>query len=117
MALAWQQPGKSVEVEMREEGLTGSRYTARIVEVAGKRVHVEFDDFFEEGSEVTLLRDWVKMDQLRPPPPATPPDFFHGLGSGDALELRHEDGWWAVQYMERRAAFAPSSTRHGHVRH
>ncbi|EOD20762.1 hypothetical protein EMIHUDRAFT_458509, partial [Emiliania huxleyi CCMP1516] len=41
------------------------------------------------------------MDQLRPPPPATPPDFFHGLGSGDALELRHEDGWWAGS---RRAA-------------
>ena len=65
---------------------------------------MEFEAFFEEGSDETMLKDWVSLSQLRPQPPPPPPDFFHHIDIGEPLELYHEDGWWEVELQSSKQA-------------
>ena len=41
--LEWLVPGRACEVLMQEEGLWGSHYTAKILEVTKQKAKVEFD--------------------------------------------------------------------------
>ena len=45
---------------------------------------------------MTLLTEWYRNEQLRPPPPKPPGDFLSTLQPGDELEMFYEDGWWEV---------------------
>lgn len=47
----WLAPGLQVEVEMREEGLYGSMYRARVLELRAMKAHIEFTDFCVEGAD------------------------------------------------------------------
>ena len=109
--MQWLKPSSLVEVEMREDGLRGSRYAARILSVGQTHALVEFLAFQDEGAENENLKEWLELDQLWPPPPPPPPEWWRGLSDGDTLELFHEDGWWEVLLRHRRAAeTTPPST-------
>lgn len=98
---------------MREEGLRGSRYTARTLSVGKTHALVEFLAFQTEdtvGGEEKNLKEWLELDQLWPPPPPPPPDWWHELSDGDTLELFHEDGWWEVLLRHRRASHTTPPT-------
>lgn len=47
----WLVPGVQVEVEMKEEGLYGSLYCARVIELRAKKALVEFAAFCIEGAD------------------------------------------------------------------
>ena len=107
--------GGSVEVSMEEEGLFGSLYGARVIQVkraaSETRVLVEYDAFNAEeegppGTEVSLLREWVRGAQLRALPPPPPSYFPSQLRAGDSVEVRIEDGWWPVRFAQSRPAAA-----------
>ena len=102
--MQWLKPSALVEVEMREDGLRGSRYAARILSVGETHALVEFFAFQSEDAEDEKLKEWLELDQLWPPPPPPPPDWWRGLSDGDTLELFHEDGWWEVLLRHRRPA-------------
>ena len=116
----WVVRGAYVEVKMEEDGLHGSRYLGRIIDVSGSRAFVEFQAFLaddaaavNEGSEQALLTDWVGISQLAPPPPPPPPDFFDKIEIGAPVELYHEEGWWEVTLQRTRPA--PSGNTSYHV--
>ena len=120
----WCTIGQRVEVLQTDEGLAGSRYAGRVLEMSKHRVHVEYEvgcvrkpkscrtliapaslcvqAFLEEGSEDVLSCDWVKAELLRPFPPPTPEGFLQRLTHGDEVEILHEDGWWDVTFIGLR---------------
>jgi hypothetical protein len=101
----WLFGGNFVEVKMDEDGLRGSRYSARIITIEAERAFVEFPAFFQsDEDDETHLTDWVRLEQLWPQPPPPPPDFFERLEIGEPLELYHEDGWWEVALTRSRQA-------------
>ena len=91
-----------VEVLLTEEGLAGSRYAGRIIEVAKAKALVEFEAFNEENSEA-LLREWHLIKYIQPVPPPMPDGFLKRLTQSDDVEVFHDDGWWVMSFGGTRA--------------
>ena len=108
-APSWLSPDSAIEVSMTEEGLAGSKYRARVLAVTGDRAQVEYEAFNEESlegeeGEAPLLREWVPITILAPPPPPTPEGYFGKLKIGATLEVLFEDGWWTVTLKKMQKA-------------
>lgn len=100
----WLKPAALVEVQMHEEGLRGSRYTAHVLRVKQSHALVEFEAFASEHAQDEQLQEWVAVEQLLPRPPPPPPEWWTGVHEGDTLELFHEDGWWEVVLRFKKPA-------------
>jgi len=109
----WLAAGAEVEVEMGEEGLRGSLYGGKVLQLRKGKALVQYAAFCveaeEEGGgdgEAPLLTEWTSTRLLRPPPPPPPPGFPSQLPAGKLLSLLHDDGWWEVRLLESRPAEA-----------
>jgi hypothetical protein len=108
-----------VEVQMQEDGLNGSLYSARVLEVRQKKALLEFAAFCVEmpdgaDGDAPLLQEWVSTGLLSPQPPPTPPGFPEQLPVGKPLQLLHDDGWWEVRLLEVRRNGASSAEYNVH---
>ena len=81
---------------MREEGLFGSRYEARVLEMDADQVLVQFSEFVSEEDPKSALEEWVDLDRVTPVPPPAPPGFLANAEPGAELEIFFDGGWWAV---------------------
>ena len=113
--------GSAVEVQQREEGMSGARYAAKVL-VTGrgdKLVQVQYQTLFESENSELLLSEWVRpvlpgfrekvdFDQLRPTPPEVPDGFHSQLRPGDTCDLAFDAGWWPVKARAVRRAALPS---------
>lgn len=90
--------GARIEVILTEEGLYGSRYAARVVEVVKGKAQVEFEAFTEEEDPDAHVREWHTFDRFQPVPPPTPEGFHQRLTAGDEVEALHDDGWWIMTF-------------------
>ena len=59
---------------MNEEGLFGSRYEARVLEMDVEQVLVQFSEFVSEEDPKSALEEWVDLDRVTPVPPPAPPE-------------------------------------------
>jgi hypothetical protein len=94
----WLSEGAEIEVDMREDGFWGSRYTATVVSVhaAQKTASVRYEHLTTSeahGSE--RLVEEKPLSHLRPRPPRIR-GFECKLRRGASCELWHLDGWWEV---------------------
>lgn len=116
-SMPWLVEGAEVEVEMREEGLFGSRYTATVLSLQGETATVRYAHLMtSDNDEAEPLVEEVQKTALRPRPPHAV-GFASKLRRGAVCELWWEDGWWPVKVAERhrgrpavRGGKAPSST-------
>ena len=97
---SWLVAGAQVEVEMREEGLFGSRYGATVVAVDGREATVRYTHLLTGEGESEALVEQVNAAALRPCPPRAI-GFASTLRRGSICELYHNDGWWQVRVAER----------------
>ena len=99
---SWLFPHAEVEVEMHEDGLYGSRYTATVVAVAadGETATVRYDHLVT-GDESEALVEEVKTTALRPRPPRVV-GIASKLRSGSLCDVWHLDGWWQVRVARRQ---------------
>ena len=121
--------GMGCDVEMQDEGLVGSRFSAEVRQLwplpkAGKKrpvtqVLVEYDTLFDEdegsggsASKPKRLQEWVPIGNLHPVPPLPPDGWITQVCPGDRLEGLYEGGWWAVDVIER-CNDAPSMAKQG----
>ena len=107
-APGWLAQGAEVEVRMQMEGLLGSLYSGRVLQMRESAVLVQYSALHAEdegdGEGPILETEWISTHLIRPPPPQTPPGFPSQLPLGKLLSLLHEDGWWEVRLLERRPA-------------
>ncbi len=94
--------GMRVEVILTEEGLAGSRYAGRIIEIAKAKALVEFEAFTEEEDTEALLREWHLIKNIQPIPPPMPDGFLRRLTQHDLVEVFYDDGWWVTQFAGTR---------------
>ena len=90
---------------MREEGLFGSRYEARVLEMDVEQVLVQFSEFVSEEDPKRPLEEWADLDRVTPVPPPAPPGFLAVLANaepGAELEIFFDGGWWAVNLGRRQ---------------
>ena len=64
------------------------RYGANVIEVAARRALIEFEEINDEHDESKLLREWIGIERLTPPPPPHLPTFVNSLKKDDILEAR-----------------------------
>lgn len=106
--------GMGADVEMTEEGLIGSRYSATVRGLRpapdGKRkpkeALVEYDTLFDEADEDVQvgegegaprrLQEWVPIVSLHAVPPRPPDGWLSRVRPGDVLDALYEGGWWTV---------------------
>ena len=108
--------GMGADVEMTDEGLVGSRYSAVIRGLrpapGGKRkpkeALVEYDTLHDEGEAEAeaepgaepappkRLQEWVPIASLHPVPPRPPDGWLSRVRPGDVLDALYEGGWWTV---------------------
>ena len=81
---------------MNEEGLFGSRYEARVLEMDVEQVLVQFSEFVSEEDPKSALEEWVDLERITPVPPPAPPGFLVNAEPGAELEIFFDGGWWAV---------------------
>ena len=81
---------------MNEEGLFGSRYEARVLEMDADQVLVQFSEFVSEEDPKSALEEWVDLYRVTPVPPPAPPGFLANAEPGAELEIFFDGGWWAV---------------------
>ena len=108
--------GMGCEVEMEEDGLTGSRFSAAICQLwplsttKGKKkvptqALVQYDTLYEDQkSSMTKpahLREWVPLASLLAVPPLPPDDWITRVLAGDELDGLYEGGWWRVVVLTR----------------
>ena len=102
--------GERVEVCLHDAGWEGSWYGADVRKVRGSRAHVRYAELTEEYDVKKRLEQWVDAADLRPLPPAEPPEgFARALRVGASAQLQLNDGWWQVQISavrKRANAFA-----------
>ena len=105
---------ESVEVLLTEEGLAGSRYAGKVIEVAAKggRALVEFEAFNEDEDEDALVREWHQTTHIQPVPPPTPDGYLQRLTAGDEVEALYDDGWWEMTYKGTRKSKEGSLTEY-----
>ena len=59
-----------------------------MIEVAARRALIEFEEMNDEHDESKLLREWIGIERLTPPPPPHLPTFVNSLKKDDVLEAR-----------------------------
>ena len=59
-----------------------------MIEVAARRALIEFEEMNDEHDESKLLREWIGIERLTPPPPPHLPKFVNSLKKDDVLEAR-----------------------------
>ena len=124
-----------VEVVQWEAGLLGSRYQGVVLELrhdGGKRKSgemggaptealVEYDALYDEpdndgGGDAggagangeTLLREWVAVSALRPPPKPASPGWYKHLAAGAKAMVLYDGGWWDVLVSKKLPTSAKS---------
>jgi len=104
-----------VEVEMKEEGLFGSQYEARVLEINADQVLVQFSEFVSEEDPKRPLEEWADLDRVTPVPPPAPPEYLANAGPGAYLEIFFDGGWWAVNLgrKQRDGAYQVFNTQYG----
>jgi hypothetical protein len=91
--------GDEVEVAGAEAGYEGSWYLAEVVDAKDSAaVLVQYEALYQDDGS-TPLTERIKASRLRPTPPPPAADWLGALAGGAACELRHEDGWWEVEYV------------------
>ena len=108
--------GMGCEVEMEDDGLTGSRFSAAICQLwplsttKGKKkvptqALVQYDTLYEDqkssGTKPAHLREWVPLTSLLAVPPLPPDDWITRVLAGDELDGLYEGGWWRVVVLTR----------------
>ena len=110
-AAAWLSAG--VVVEWADEGMAGTLYRARVLDVKGSKAHIEHEAFNAEDDSDEMLKEWVPASQLSAVPPDPPAGFFGRLKVGAPLCLLHEEGWWKVTLLEVKGAGSAAEYRVG----
>ena len=87
-------------------GTAMPRYAAEVLSAKPdeETVTVSYDDLFEGPAGTIPIREELKSTRIRPKPPNPPADWAAGLTPGMRLELRHDDGWWPVDFISKQVA-------------
>ncbi|GER44375.1 hypothetical protein STAS_21270 [Striga asiatica] len=85
----------SVEVRTREAGLKDTFFSATVTSSGGRnsgKIQVEYRNLLAGRGRSKLLREYVDVSCVRPPPPLE--EAVGGFGPGDAVDALYQDGWW-----------------------
>jgi len=91
--------GMAVEVAGEDEGFERSWYSGEVLKAAAK-VTVRYDALFEEDSDAKRpLTETLEPGRLRPLPPKAQEGWLRKAKAGLPLELKHDGGWWQVEFV------------------
>ena len=95
-------------------------HASKVPPDGGVQMEVEFDELLPDGEDdaaaaggdapLERLHEWLGPSALRRRPPSGgfPPGVLELVRVGDVIELRFDDGWWAVEVKD----IAPSGSVH-----
>jgi hypothetical protein len=75
------------------------------MQVGGKvnegKLRIQYTSGLDEDAEPQGAKEWRRLGELRPAPPAPPKDWLLAVRTNEVLELRREEGWLEVFVEEK----------------